>query len=881
MSTYYNTLIHPYSNLFYDNNTNNNQALLLNCSNHLIGKFIYGIGYKLSNYNDLNQLKNKMFMNITELEILNFTEYPPTEVLYEEEINNYNNIFKECFLKNNCQQNITNNSSELSNVYLLYYECIDNNAFPKNYSQNLLKIIFNSVTIITLILILFLYVFYKKVISQDNKDYKKDKIIINNYTLILHDLDFNSNDYYLELNDLIFFLNNIIYNEIKNNDLLNAEEIDVSSKNEIDKNFYIFDISISNVNNKKIEKFKKIKSIQNKITNIKNDNYSIKQKIKNNMREAYNSVHTLYINLTDKNDDDNNEKSKDNLGLLLPLDQDLYEENKIKKDKKLKTIKDDLKEIMNNITDEISELHAESKHKKYVDIYLTFKNPSISNLLYKIYKKNKIKRFFYYLCCCTRKIKKYYFKNKWLYFEISNTAPNDIQWENCYIFTSTKKKKRCISFLVSSFIIISVSISFLFLKNKTKDNNFLYMIILYICQIVNLFSSILLEKLTKSEKYSTLTKNISSNITKYFWLNFIITGFSINIHMPSFNIFTYSNLNDYFEVINCILITMLISIFSENGVVLFKYLWNLVKRFIDSNFENGKKTKIKYKSKYDELYIGPEFPIDERYSSIYVYLSICLLYGSYCPLIYIFFTLFLITTFIVDKYLIINFYKKPPYYDNYLSKLTSKFLLLGVFIFFFGLIYNISIPYLFNYIQNNDYINYKAYQILYIMWSPLSLINFIISKNSKMPITIFNISTTSYIYIIFYSIFIYASFIFMLFKLCKKRKNFFLSHAPNINIGDIYSLEQLNKYYEIKKLELFKFLISYDKKGKILYNYNSLIKNYKNVIDYLKKNIDYRKTNDINKDKTNEGRILEDISYNLSFIPNYELYNNFDLLNNI
>ena len=617
MSTYYNILIHHII-LLHDNNTDNNQTLLLNCSNHLIGKFIYGIN--LPKYTDLNQLNNK----IKELNNLNFTDF---KVLNENEINQYNIMFEECFLKNNCHKNITIPISELSNVNLLYYECIDNNAFPKNYSQNQLKNIFHSTTIITLILILFLYFFYKKAISEDNKDYKKDKIIINNYTLILHDLDFNSNDYYQELNDLIFFLNNIIYNELINNDLFNVEEINVSSKNEINKNFYIFDISISNVNNKKIEKFKEIKSIQNKITNIKNDNYSIKQIIKNNMRDAYNSAHTLYIKFTDKNDEDKNEKSKDYLSQLLPLEQDLYEENKVKKDKKLRIIKNDLKEIINNITDEISELHVESKHKKYIDIYLTFKNPSISKLLYKIYKKSKIKRFFYYLCCNGRKIKKYYFKNKWFYFEISNTAPNDIQWENCYVYTSTKKKKRCISFLVSSFLIISVSISFLFLKNKTKNNKFLYILIILICQIVNLFSSILLEKLTKSEKYSTLTKNISSNITKYFWLNFIITGFSININMPSIHIFTYSNMTDYFEVINCVLTSMFISILSENGVELFKYLWNLFKRFIDSNFENGKKTKIKYKSKYDELYIGPEFPIDERYSSIYVYLSICLLYG--------------------------------------------------------------------------------------------------------------------------------------------------------------------------------------------------------------------------------------------------------------
>ena len=105
----------------------------------------------------------------------------------------------------------------------------------------------------------------------------------------------------------------------------------------------------------------------------------------------------------------------------------------------------------------------------------------------------------------------------------------------------------------------------------------------------------------------------------------------------------------------------------------------------------------------------------------------------------------------------------------------------------------------------------------------------------------------------------------------------------------------MEKYYEVKKLELFKLLYNFknDKKYKILIN------NIKLTIDYLKQNIDHKKkdniirkediennnilvdnkkSNDIVSEISNKIVISGDPSYNLAFIPDYENYCYLDLL---
>ena len=130
----------------------------------------------------------------------------------------------------------------------------------------------------------------------------------------------------------------------------------------------------------------------------------------------------------------------------------------------------------------------------------------------------------------------------------------------------------------------------------------------------------------------------------------------------------------------------------------------------------------------------------------------------------------------------------------------------------------------------------------------------------------------------------------------------FLNTAP-VEIGAIYSLEELKKYYEIKKLELFNLIIDCNNNDKDLKNYSHLINNYMLVIKYLKKNIDKKEKKkdnlvEINNQNKNEDEysplmyddftqnnqnihLTGDISYNQSFIPKYEIYYNYSLMKNL
>ena len=128
----------------------------------------------------------------------------------------------------------------------------------------------------------------------------------------------------------------------------------------------------------------------------------------------------------------------------------------------------------------------------------------------------------------------------------------------------------------------------------------------------------------------------------------------------------------------------------------------------------------------------------------------------------------------------------------------------------------------------------------------------------------------------------------------------FLNISPT-EIGYIYPVEVLEKYYEIKKLQLFNLILDCDYNNKNLDDYGHLINNYICAIKYIKESIEKKNNREqniidispeINEDefsplkgedrmKGSHLQIEGDISYNQSFIPKYELYNSFNLIKNI
>ena len=558
--------------------------------------------------------------------------------------------------------------------FIIYFSCKFKYRFA-NYFD--LEIFFLLISSITLIVIIMFYFLYKKAISSDKKVYQKNKIFITNYTLVLKNLKINSIDYDQEINGLISFLNNKINQYRHLMAPIEGNNNDINSLN-------IFDISISNVNSDKIEIFKSIKSLKNKIEDIQNDNDTIKNKLKNNVKEISHSIKNVFKNLSSKeikDEDNNNENdpvmSRDSISL-----SDLKEKINAEKLKKIEKKITNINEKRNKITFEITELHRESNLNKYSNIYITFRNQLIANLIYDLYNKNIFSRLFYYIFCQKEKLKKNYYKNQ----------------------SIKKYLRRFLSTLISLVLIVIIWLinAFITMEDREKEEgaekkemNLERLVKILLTQVINIASSIFLGKLTKIEKNTSITKDMISDISKYFWFNILI---SISIFIVHYNLclFSYLEIEKYFYLNKLLMENVLYSVITSHFSYLFFYFWNLLKRFSDSRFNNGSTTEIKKKTKYEKIYLGPEFPFAERYGKILSTLAICFFYGTNCPVIFFFFILFLIVIYIVDKFLMINYYKKPTFYSNFLPKKINNYFFLCIFIYFYGLIYNGSNPYLFD-----------------------------------------------------------------------------------------------------------------------------------------------------------------------------------------
>ena len=444
--------------------------------------------------------------------------------------------------------------------------------------------------------------------------------------------------------------------------------------------------------------------------------------------------------------------------------------------------------------------------------------------------------------------------------------------------------------------------------DKSKLN---YFFMISITQIINIVSSLILNKFTKFEKYTSKSKEIFSDISKYFWLNFLL---SMTLYFKKGNteIFSYLKSEDYYILSKVTILNMAYSIIFSQASILGFYILKILKRFSDSKYSNGLTTQLNNKAKYEQLYLGPEFPFEERYSKILVNLAICLLYGSNCPAIYFFFVAFLIVTFLIDKFLMIYYYKKPPLYGDLLSKKILNYFFFCLILYIYGLFYNISNPYLFrNYVlkshfEKKSYSDIGIFGKIYFFFNPFTLYYYLNSETysflGKINFLYYNFNSEALLihYFVFLVLFLNpASFIKKKFT-PKSKFLSFLNISP-IEIGTVYPLEELKKYYEIKKLQLFNLIIDNDKNVKFMDNYSYLVNNYMLVIRYLKQNIDNKSNKqqnkiDINSEmdddeysplkgediiRNNQLQISGDISYNQSFISKYQIYNNYNLIKNI
>ena len=309
-----NTIIRYFNTYSITINKNENyseMSISLDCGENFIEDIVL-----IKRYHNVTQKFYYLGMNLKDLSVINenknSSNYTNSTFLTNNLISiNYEyNFYFNCKNKNKCLFKIEDGLYDFKVPYnynnmtdIFFYSCTKKNNFVHSSFEKyeLVDNILIINLVILLILILFYFV-YKKAISSDNKEYQKKKLFINNFTLVLHKLKINSDDYNQELNDLISFLNDII----KNNRHLLLQLSNLANYREIN-DFNVFDISISNVNQKKIDLFKEIKSLQKKIEDIKNDEDSLAGKVKKNIRDAFHSMHNIVVNLVEKEENDINE----------------------------------------------------------------------------------------------------------------------------------------------------------------------------------------------------------------------------------------------------------------------------------------------------------------------------------------------------------------------------------------------------------------------------------------------------------------------------------------------------------------------------------------------------------------------------------------------
>ena len=118
---------------------------------------------------------------------------------------------------------------------------------------------------------------------------------------------------------------------------------------------------------------------------------------------------------------------------------------------------------------------------------------------------------------------------------------------------------------------------------------------------------------------------------------------------------------------------MFFSIFTPHIPTMIKRVVMGIKRCNDRGCgRNEKKTKKLSQLDYEELYTGPEFAIEFRYSLVLCNLYLVMMYSAGIPILYFFFSLSIIFSYWMDKVFFITFYKRPPAYDLTLPNMVRR-----------------------------------------------------------------------------------------------------------------------------------------------------------------------------------------------------------------
>lgn len=107
-----------------------------------------------------------------------------------------------------------------------------------------------------------------------------------------------------------------------------------------------------------------------------------------------------------------------------------------------------------------------------------------------------------------------------------------------------------------------------------------------------------------------------------------------------------------------VMVSVFLSVFPHIGVFLGSIKLNIL-RFYDRKWSSNKRiTRQIIQKEYEELYTGPEFILQLRYSQILSQIFITLTFSPGLPILYLITFMSFIISYWVDKILILRYFKK-------------------------------------------------------------------------------------------------------------------------------------------------------------------------------------------------------------------------------
>ena len=140
----------------------------------------------------------------------------------------------------------------------------------------------------------------------------------------------------------------------------------------------------------------------------------------------------------------------------------------------------------------------------------------------------------------------------------------------------------------------------------------------------------------------------------------------------------------YMEIGNSICIFIFASSFLNNTTHILRYIITGVRRIQDRRFKSNLKsepedpdddtpnTKIKVQEDLEKLYTGKEFQGEKSYSRMMSTLFVILLYSSGMPILYFIGAFFYTITYFIEKFLLINFYRRSKTLTRVVPEFSMK-----------------------------------------------------------------------------------------------------------------------------------------------------------------------------------------------------------------